>query len=1247
MNGSEVDILWVVIASALVFLMQPGFMCLESGLTRSKNSINVAVKNLADFVFSVLCFWGVGYGIMFSLSKSGLVGTSFFFVEVESSAGIAAFFLFQAMFCGTATTIFSGAVAERMKFSAYLIIVLFMSSIIYPIFGHWAWNGLSAGDLHGWLGASGFVDFAGSTVVHSVGGWVALAVLIVIGPRKGRFGDKQCGFGFNGSNLPLSVLGTCLLWFGWIGFNGGSTLVMNESVPRIIVYTVLAGSAGALSNLVIGLAVTKLPRVTFLINGSLGGLVAITANCHVVGGVDAVLIGLIAGAICFISEYVLVYFKIDDAVGAIPVHLCCGIWGTLAVAFFGDPTLLGTGLSMVEQTIVQLKGIVAAFFVAFLIPYYLIKKIDKIYPLRVSAEAEHVGLNVSEHGATTELVELFQAMDEQAASSDLSVRMPVEPFTEVGLIAERYNQVMASLENALSQTEAVVCTAKDGIVTCLKDSLEIISINPSGVDMFGFRKDVQLAGVTLPELFDAEGFQGQKNAMFEGKPIELNGKKTCGTRFPLEGVITEAGSNGHSFYIGTFRDITDQKAKENLMRESELRYRELFENTGTATIIINADGTIGMANQGFEQISGYSETELKKTFFITLLTEDEKKKVLEYRRLRLLGDRDVSKSYETKLWCKDGTVKPIFLNVALIPDTKKTIVTCIDLTELKETQNLLTKQRAYFLQLFEASSQAIVALDHERRITSVNKGFEQLFGYKEEEVKGSLNKNIVVPADLTEEMKSISNTVLSGNMVKKETYRLHKDGRRIPVSVLGFPIQVDETLEGIFYIYEDISERKAFEQQLYQQAFFDGLTQIANRILFMERLERALERSKRRKDFCFAVLLIDLDRFKWINDSLGHIAGDELLQTIAKRFKSCIRSGDTVARLGGDEFAFLLEEFDKNSQVIEIVNRVQQEAQQSIAIGNGEVNVSASIGVVLNTENYKNTEEILRDADIAMYRAKELGKARFQLFNKRLHKITSDALALENDLRMAIEEGELVLYYQPLVSASDVKLIGFEALVRWPREEKGIVSPDDFIPIAEETGLIIPLGEWVLQTACNQLKEWQNSIADATNLKINVNLSAKQFVRNDLVASVKKVIHQTQLDAKCLTLEITESAIMEGADSAVGNLQRLKDIGVKLAIDDFGTGYSSLAALQKFPIDDLKIDRSFIFDIEKRNDNKEIVKTIITLAKNLGLKVVAEGVENLDQLSVLEEMACDNVQGYYFSRPLEVEDVPAIIEKYR
>lgn len=561
-------------------------------------------------------------------------------------------------------------------------------------------------------------------------------------------------------------------------------------------------------------------------------------------------------------------------------------------------------------------------------------------------------------------------------------------------------------------------------------------------------------------------------------------------------------------------------------------------------------------------------------------------------------------------------------------------------------QHSLARQRAYFLQLFEASSQAITALDQNGRITSVNKSFENLFGYSENEIKGRNKRDITVPDDLQEEFESIGRSILAGNMVKKETYRSHRDGRRIPVSVLGFPIKVDGRYEGNFYIFEDISERKAFEKQLYQQAFYDGLTQIPNRILFMERLGRALERRKRKDDFSFAVLLIDLDRFKWVNDSLGHLAGDQLLKTIARRFTSSVRVGDTVARLGGDEFAILIEEFDKNSQVIEIAERLLGEAHLPVIIEKTEVCVSASIGIVLTTASYSKTEAILRDADIAMYRAKELGKARFQIFNRRLHQLASEALELEQNLREAINSNQLLLHYQPIISTFSRELIGLEALVRWSHPEKGLISPDKFIPIAEETGLIIPLGEWVLRTACNQLKLWQQLLPGQDRLKVNVNISARQFLRNDLTATVEETLRQAALEAGYLTVELTESAIMEGGKTAVEKLNRLKSIGVQIAIDDFGTGYSSLSALQRFPIDELKIDRSFINNVETRSENMEIVKTIITLAKNLNLEIIAEGVETKTQLHLLESMDCDNVQGFYFSKPLAAENIASFAETF-
>ena len=465
----NLNIIWVVGCAGLVLLMQPGFMCLESGLTRSKNSINVAIKNLADLGVSICLFWCSGYALMFGASLAGWVGASGFFLRVETDPELAAFFIFQMMFCGTATTIVSGALAERLKFTGYLAIALLISGLIYPMFGHWAWNRTSTGELIGWLGQQGFVDFAGSSVVHSIGGWVSLAALLVVGPRTGRFASDEgiddphiaapssrrwrfppcSGQGarkIHGSNLPFSVLGAMLLWVGWLGFNGGSTFALNDQIPRIIVHTVLAGAAGMVSAAALGWRRRRVPEAETLINGSLAGLVSITASCHAVTTPLAVLIGAIGGIVMLLATEWMEHWRIDDGVGAVALHGFAGAWGVLAVALFGAPELLGTGLSRHAQLLAQLLGIGVAFVWGFGVTYVILRGINRIFPLRVTVEAEELGLNVSEHHAKTEVYELFRVMDEQADTQDFSLRAPEEPFTEVGKIAHRYNQVMASLE---------------------------------------------------------------------------------------------------------------------------------------------------------------------------------------------------------------------------------------------------------------------------------------------------------------------------------------------------------------------------------------------------------------------------------------------------------------------------------------------------------------------------------------------------------------------------------------------------------------------------------------------------------------------------------------------------------------------------------------------------------------------------------------------------------------------------------
>jgi Amt family ammonium transporter len=434
------NILWILMCGFMVALMQAGFTCLESGLVRSKNSINVAIKNLIDFCISIAIYTLFGFGIMFGASYSGLIGTSHFLLLDDMSMETFAFFFFQAMFCGTATTIVSGAVAERMRFSGYCFAAIVVAGLIYPIVGHWAWNGTDSGGSTGWLGALGFIDFAGSTVVHSVAGWMAFAAILLIGPRVGRFGPE--GKSVEGHSLPISTLGVFLLWFGWFGFNGGSTFELNERVPAIISNTALAGAAGGLTALMVTWRLLGQPVVDRIINGVIAGLVAITASADLMTPVLSLLVGGIGGVICVLGMLLLEKLEIDDAIGAVPAHLFAGIWGTLAVALIAPEGAWGTGLTRWEQFLVQFQGVLIIGCYCFLTGYIILKTINRWIPLRVSADDERIGLNVVEHGASTSILDLIIQMDRQARTGDYSRLVEVEPETEAARIAVFYNEVL-------------------------------------------------------------------------------------------------------------------------------------------------------------------------------------------------------------------------------------------------------------------------------------------------------------------------------------------------------------------------------------------------------------------------------------------------------------------------------------------------------------------------------------------------------------------------------------------------------------------------------------------------------------------------------------------------------------------------------------------------------------------------------------------------------------------------------------
>ncbi|MGD9807939.1 MAG: ammonium transporter [Deferribacterales bacterium] len=426
--------MWVLLCSFLVAIMQAGFACLETGFVRSKNNVNVAVKNLMDFCLSSILFTIIGFGLMFGESKIGMIG-EFSYIKISGmTIDQVTFYIFQLMFAGTAATIISGAVAERMKFSGYILVTCIMAVAIYPVCGHWIWNST------GWLNRFGFIDFAGSTVVHSVAGWCSLAAVIIIGPRLGRFG--RGGKPIDGQNLPIAVLGVFLLWFGFFGFNGGSTLELNDQVPMIIANTTLAGAAGGVSAMIYSWYKYHMPKVEHIINGVVAGLVAICAGCHLFNEMGGFLTGFGAGLLCVWSMLFLEKREIDDVIGAVPAHLVAGMWGTLAVALFAPVESFPVATSRFEQFGIQFVGVAAAGLFSFNVLYFAMRILERWVTFRVTQDDERIGLNISEHGSTTSLLDLISQMDLQAKSGDFSSYVDIEPETEAGHIATFYNSVL-------------------------------------------------------------------------------------------------------------------------------------------------------------------------------------------------------------------------------------------------------------------------------------------------------------------------------------------------------------------------------------------------------------------------------------------------------------------------------------------------------------------------------------------------------------------------------------------------------------------------------------------------------------------------------------------------------------------------------------------------------------------------------------------------------------------------------------
>ena len=686
--------------------------------------------------------------------------------------------------------------------------------------------------------------------------------------------------------------------------------------------------------------------------------------------------------------------------------------------------------------------------------------------------------------------------------------------------------------------------------------------------------------------------------------------------------------------LGLSLDNLNQKEE---LREGEAKTRLILDSALDAIITIDDQGRVMSWNPQAETTFGWSQEEaVGRPLTETIIPE-------RYRQAHSEGLKDflasgegpvLNQRIEVEACHRDGHEFPIELSIvpSLTPKGYTFSSFIRDITDRRRAEAALQSSESRFRALIERSSDGIALVDAEGTIVYAGPSTSRILGYSSDELIGADSLTFVHPDDVPAVIARRTETRLNpGDGFTSEHRFKHKDGswRWLESSATNL---LDEPSVGAIVInYRDVTERKQAEDTIRHQAYHDALTGLPNRALFEDRLEQAIAHASRAHEV-LAVMFLDIDRFKTVNDLLGHPGGDQLLRQVGAELNALVREGDTVARVGGDEFVFLLTGLAKAEDAISAAERVIASVKEPRLLEGHEFRVSTSVGITVCPKDAEDTESLLRNADTAMYRAKERGRDNYQFYNPSMEASLLQRLSLENELRHALERDQMLVYYQPVLDIPSGRIIGSEALVRWQHHSRGLVAPDDFISLAEESGMISDLGEWVLRSACLQSKAWRNAEGDP--LRLTVNISARQLEREGLVAMVQGVLKDTSFPANCLHLEITEGAMMKNVEFIIATLEDLKDMGVGITVDDFGTGYSSLSYLKRFPINTIKIDRSFVRDIPADVNDAAIVTTVITMAHSLNLTVIAEGVETQDQLQFLSDKGCDAFQGYLLSEPV-------------
>ncbi len=802
---------------------------------------------------------------------------------------------------------------------------------------------------------------------------------------------------------------------------------------------------------------------------------------------------------------------------------------------------------------------------------------------------------------------------------------------------------------------AIVESSDDAIIS--KDLHGVIqSWNKGAEQMFGYRED-EVAGRSITILVPPDLADEERRVLHEiaaGNSIkhyETARRRKDGSLVDISLTVSPI-KDATGRVIGASsvaRDVGPQRRDREFLRRSEELMRVTLSSIGDAVIATDREGCITFMNPEAERLTGWRQHEaagdlLERSFKIIseLTRRPAVAPVAKVLRTGLVTDL----GNHTILIAKDGTEHPIDDSAAPIRDTSGDVIGVVlvfrDVTEHRLRQELTQRLAAIVENSFDAIYSTSLAPDanSDGVIQHWNRGAAALYGYAAEEIVGNAVSVLIPPDALAADREAIARIRKGEQVDPYETTRVTKDGRHLDVSIGLSPLMdAQGRVVGVSRIARDITARKQADVALRHTASHDALTDLPNRAYFLEQMAGALEWARRDSARRIGTLLIDLDGFKIVNDALGHATGDRLLIEIATRLRTCVRPGDIVARLGGDEFTVLLHDVTGVADVEHAARRIQNALAAPIALQGREIVPTASIGAALSEPDHEVPQALLRHADLAMYHAKQQGGARYQVFDTALRELAQSRVTMQKDLEDAVERGELRLAFQPILELDTGRVFAFESLLRWHHPARGLIMPRDFVPLAEDTGLILPIGAWILHEACRYARRWQDAFPDAEPVRVCVNLSGKQLRHTRVVQDVRNALDNAGIPGSSLILEISESVVTQSVDSAVVLLHRVREMGVELHVDHFGTGHSSLTELPHLPLQGIKIDGSFVRRIGARRTDVEIVRSIVEMGHSLGLRVIAEGVDTVVQRERLIGLSCELGQGEVFANPLEGEGV--------